>query len=291
VTGIRLSTALLICAVAASTVPASPLACAADQGYRVTLDGRPVDAGTPSGRSRDGVVYINLIRAVKSFDGLVTFAPGGVAHVTIGVKNVDFRIGSTVARSGTTVLHLPGAPFLVDGDEYVPVATIAALASAKITIDRVHHRELLTSASASSQSDAPAPPAAADDIVPSPAQALAVVTTYRIDAAGLHARADITNKTAKAYTVDFPTARQIEFVAARNGSQVWTSSQGRASAPQGSSLVIAARGTQTVTASWPDYAKAGAGRYTLRVRILLPIPLDEPPVSLEVAAPSPAPAS
>jgi len=307
VTAIRYSTALLFCGVAATSLSASPPALAADrraalvadqpptvaadQPYGVTIDGRRVDAQTPSGRSRNGVLYINLIRAVKSFDGLVTFAPGGVAHVTIGVKNVDFRIGSSVARSGKTELQLPGAPFVAGGDEYVPLATLAALASAKITIDRVHHRELLTSASASSQSDAPAPPAGADDIVPSLAQALAVVTTFRIDAAGLHARADITNKTANVYRVEFPTSRQIEFVASRDGSQVWTSSPGHAGSPGASALVIAARGTQTVTASWPDYAKAGAGRYTLRVRILTPIPLDEPPVSLGVTAPSPAPAS
>ncbi len=304
---IRFSTALALCAVAASGVSAPPPALAAnqpaatvadqpaplatDQPYGVAIDGRRVDAGTPSGRRRNGVFYINLIRAVKSFDGLLTFAPGGVAHVTIGVKTVDFRVGSSVARSGTTKLQLPGPPFVFDGDEYVPLATMAALASAKVRIDRVHHRELLTSASASSQNDAPAPPASADDIVPSPAQALAVVTTFHVDAGGLHARADITNKTAKAYRLDFPTSRQIEFVASRDGSQVWSSSPERVSSSGGSVLVIAARGTQTVTASWPDYAKAGSGRYTLRVRILTPIPLDEPPVSLGVAAPSPAPAS
>ncbi len=304
---IRFSAALAFCVGTASGVSASPSALAAnqpaatladqpaapatDQPYGVTIDGRRVDARTPSGRRRNRVFYINLIRAVKSFDGLLTFAPGGVAHVTIGLKTVDFRIGSSVARSGTTKLQLPGAPFVFDGDEYVPLATMAALASAKVTIDRADHRELLTSASASSQNDAPAPPASADDIVPSPAQALAVVTTFRIDAGGLHARADITNKTANAYRVHFPTSRQIEFVASRDGSPVWSWSPGSLSSPGGSTLVIAARGTQTVTANWPDYAKAGAGRYTLRVRILTPIPLDEPPVSLGVTTPSPGPPS
>jgi hypothetical protein len=119
---------------------------AADVSYSVYVDGRPLDAGTPSGLQHRGIAYVDVVRAVKTFDGLLTFAPGGVTRVSIGGRTLDFRNGRPSVRSGDARRRLPGAPFVENGVTYVPLATIAALASAKLSLDPVNHRYLLTSA-------------------------------------------------------------------------------------------------------------------------------------------------
>jgi hypothetical protein len=118
---------------------------AADVRYGVFIDGRPLDSSTPSGLLHRGVVFINLVRAVKTFDGLLTFLPGGMTRVTISSRTLDFRNGSRTAYAGTVAVALPGAPFVENGDTYVPLATIASLASAQLSTDAKHHRALLTS--------------------------------------------------------------------------------------------------------------------------------------------------
>jgi hypothetical protein len=284
-----------LCATLALVSVFTPLvARAADVPYAVTIDGRPIDARGASGLQHNGVMYVDVIRAVKTFDGLLTLGAGGLTRVTIGTRTIDFRIGNRNAYVGTTRLRLPGAPFVANGDTFVPLATIANLAMAKVTIDTVHHLDRLTLPTPPAPTPTPAPtvsPAAtSDEIVPSPAQALHIATVARSDPAGLHARADITNRTGQPYTITFPTARQIEFIVSRNGTEIWNSgidpamTGGASPVPDptgGSSLVVPARGTTSMAADWRDYAKAGVGRYTLRVRLLTAIPLDEAPISLD----------
>jgi hypothetical protein len=202
---------------------------------------------------------------------------------------------------GTTRVRLPGAPFVANGQTYVPLATIAKLASAKLTIDRRNHRDYLALAPQPALTPTPEPAATAssDDLVPSPAQALTVATTARSDATGLHARADIANRTSRPYSITFPAASQIEFVIARNGTEVWNSRQGAVGSPQvspspspaaspsPSTLTVPAHGAAAFTATWAGYAKAAPGRYTLRVRLLTAIPIEEPPISLDAPLPSP----
>ncbi len=124
-----------------------------------------------------------------------------------------------------------------------------------------------------------------------------MTTIARSDAAGLHVRAVVANRTALPYVIAFPTASQIEFVVARNGTEIWNSLEGAAGSPEGSpspattalpsTLTVPAHGTLTLTAKWSGFAKAGAGRYTLRVRLLTAIPTDEPPISLDAPQPGP----
>lgn len=286
--------------IAAACAVAPVPARSADIPYSIFIDGRPVDARTPSGISRRGVMYVDVVRAVKTFDGLLTFA-GGRTRVTITGTTIDFRIGSSYGFMGTTRVLLPGPPFVADGQTYVPLATIAKLASAKLTIDRRNHRDYL--ALAPPPAPTPTPPAeppanaSSDELVPSPARALAVTTIARSDAAGLHVRAVVANRTARPYVIAFPTASQIEFVVARNGTEIWNSLEGAAGSPEGSpspattalpsTLTVPAHGTLTLTAKWSGFAKAGAGRYTLRVRLLTAIPTDEPPISLDAPQPGP----
>jgi hypothetical protein len=203
---------------------------------------------------------------------------------------------------------VPGAPFVANGQTYVPLATIAKLASARLTIDRRNHRDYLALAPAPTFSPTPEPAAnesSSDEIVPSPAQALKVALTARSDSAGLHMRADIANRTSRQYGVTFPTASQIEFVVERNGTEIWNSLQGPVASPAPSpspaatdlpspaasatpsTLTVPVHGTAAFTATWSGYAKAGPGRYTLRVRLLTAIPMEEPPISLDAPQPGP----
>jgi hypothetical protein len=290
---------LLTIATAGAVAPLSVRA--ADVPYSIFVDGRPVDARTPSGISHGGVMFVDVVRAVKTFDGLLTFA-GGRTRVTISGTTIDFRIGSSYGFMGTTRVQLPGAPFVAEGQTYVPLATIAKLASARLTIDRRNHRDYLALAPLPAPSPTPPQPesslnASSDDLVPSPAQALTVSTVARSDAAGLHARAVVANRTARPYVIPFPTAAQIEFVVSRNGTEIWNSLQGPAARPESSpspaatalpsTLTVPAHGTTALTATWSGYAKAGPGRYTLRVRMLTAIPIDEPPISLDAPQPPP----
>jgi hypothetical protein len=262
---------------------------ATDVPYAIFIDGRPVDANTPSGLSHRGVVFVDVVRAVKTFDGLLTFGTGGLVRVTIGGRTLDFRVGTRYALAGTTRVGLPGAPFVENGDTFVPLATIARLASAKVSIDTKAHRYMLSLPEPPPPTPTPVPTSASDDVLPSAAQALAIATFGRADAAGLHVRADVTNETAGTYSVAFPGPGQIEFVVSKNGTEVWNSG----SRPEAvgdtrpSTLVLPARGSRSFTAVWTGYAAAGPGRYTLRVRLLTAAPLDESPISLEVATASP----
>jgi hypothetical protein len=273
---------------AAVVICFSPVAArAADVPYRIFVDGRPVDDATPSGISHRGVVYMNVVRAVKTFDGLLTYGADGAVRVTIGGQTLDFRVGSTVARATGARIRLAGAPFVLNGDTYVPLSAIAMLATVKMSVDLRHKRAMLTSAPPPPPTPTPVPTQASDEIEPSPAQALAIVTTGRTDAAGLHARADITNTTGRPYTITFAGANAVEFIVARDGSEIWNSLGGAAAAGAPMTMVLPPHGSQTVTADWGGMAKAGPGRYTLRVRVLTTVPLDESPVSLGVVTPIP----
>jgi hypothetical protein len=116
---------------------------AADVPYGILIDGRPLDAAHRSGLNHNGVTYINVVRAVKTFDGLLTFDHGGVVRVSIGTRTVIFTLGSKNALLDGSPLRLSGAPFRQFGDTFVPLATVATLGHAKLTLDRVHHRALL----------------------------------------------------------------------------------------------------------------------------------------------------
>ncbi len=178
----------------------------------------------------------------------------------------------------------------------MPVAAVAALTGATFTVDRkVHAIDFeLDARPASLQASTAAPEAEPktddDDMRPSPAIALAFLPSATADAAGLHARVDIVNRTPNAYSVSFPGGTQIAFIVARDGNEIWNSSAGEP-ATRASTLTIPAHQTHTETADWPGYAKRGAGRYALRVRLLTTAPLDSSAVSLGVATPAPIPAA
>jgi hypothetical protein len=255
-----------------------------DVPYGILVDGRPIDAAHRSGLNRDGILYVNVVRAVKTFNGLLTFGRGGLIRVSIGTRSMRFTIGSRTAVLDGATMRLAGAPFRLSGDTYVPLAPIATLGGAKLTVNRHLHQAALNLGAGEGFAQ-PAPTSSEQsELQPSPTQALTFATSVSSELDGLRARVDIDNTTSKPYTIDFPTDAQIVFVVSKNGSEVWNSSPGE-HPPHPSSLTIEALGSKTVTGTLPAIARLGPGRYTLRVRLFTAVPLDMAPVSLGVTAP------
>jgi hypothetical protein len=269
----------------------TPFAARADVPYSVIMDGRMLDAHRSSARNHDGTTYINIVRAVKAFDGLLTFGRGGLVRVTVNGRTLNYRVGrGTATLDNTMVIGLHGIPYVDHGDTYVPIASIATLAQVRYSVDTVQHRVTLTSGrSEGFATPVPKtlPEPTEDELTLSPLQALNFDASATTDNAGLHARVAITNKTNKPYSISFPGPQQFVFVIARNGSEVWTSESAAVSGGQSTFRLLPGE-TTTVSQDWPGYLKAGPGRYTLRVRMLKAIPIDTIPVSLGVSTPGPS---
>ena len=203
-----------------------------------------------------------------------------------------FTAGSRNALlDGVTRVRLAGAPFVLEGDTYVPASAMASLAGAQFRLDAKAHIVDFEPGSGEGYPAASVTDAAdSDEVLPSPAQALSFVPTATVDAAGLHAKVDIVNRTGRPYSVAFPGGTQVAFIVSRNGSEVWNSASGEPPAAA-STLTLGPRETKSESVDWPAFAKAPAGRYTLRVRLLTAAPLDSAPISLGVATPAPSPAA
>jgi hypothetical protein len=291
----RSSVAALFCAAFVLAL-AGAGAQAADVPYTVQLNARGMmPSKTPSAIERNGVVFIDIGSATRIFDGLITYA-GDSAHLTIGRTEGDFRLGKTTAMISGTKVTLPGAPFRAAGEFYVPMAVVVVrLGGARLHLDRQKHlAQILTGPR---QSPPPAGPTPAPkvslssdgaDLPPSLGQALQLVPSGSIDAAGLHVRVDIANETDQPVVATFASSAQIAFVVLRNGAEVWDSTAGKMFAQAETSLTFEPRSTRSFTDLWAGFTSAGAGRYSLRAKLLTAIPLVSSPVSLGVIAPLPS---
>jgi hypothetical protein len=279
---------LLLASCLAVAVPVCT--AATDAPYRVLIDGRGVDKLGWSALQHDGVVYIDVVRAVKTFDGLLTFGHEGLLRILIGGRTLDLALGSKSALlDGTTRIRLPGAPFKLNGTTYVPIGVVAKLGKSSVSFDPKHHTvNLLTGHSIGFAPTVPANPNGNDEVLPSAAIALSIVPSAVVERDGLHATATIANKLTAPYVVSFPSSNQVAFVVERNGNEIWNSSAAKSPGPA-STLDFSPNETITVSAIWPDFAKAGAGSYTLRVRLLTLIPVETSPLSIGVATPGPSP--
>ncbi len=113
---------------------------AADVRYGVTIGGRPLDSAGHSGLLHDGVTFVNIVRAVQAFSGLLVFSPGGGLRVVVGKHKFEFTVGSREAvLDGTMSVRLRGAPFVLGGDTYVPVSAVATLTGSTVAVDAKHH--------------------------------------------------------------------------------------------------------------------------------------------------------
>jgi hypothetical protein len=256
---------------------------AADVRYDVLVGGRPLDRAGHSGLLHRGVTFVNIVRAVKAFSGLMVFLPSGVVRIAVGKHAFVFTVGSREALyDGTTPIHLHGAPFVLAGDTYVPASAIATLTGSTVTVD-ARRRAIDFEPGASSAEAEPSP-------APAPAQALSFVPSATADAAGLHARVDIVNVTDKPYTLAFPGGTQLAFIVSGDGREVWNSATERTGGPAGT-LTLGPHEAKSATADWPGFAQLPPGRYTLRVRLLTVPPLEGAPLRLGVATPAPSPTS
>ena len=199
-------------------------AVAADVPYAIFIDGRPLDAGHDSALNHRGVVFVNVVRAVKAFNGLLTFDRGGVVRVSIGTRMLTFTNGVRTATLDGVPLPLAGAPFRSLGDIYVPLAPVATLAHARLTVERRAHRVLLrlnasegyaaTRAVHRGLGRHPAVARASADLCDDARRPMRRVCTRG---------SSIGNATPKPYTLDFPTSAQIAFVVSKNGAEIWNS--------------------------------------------------------------------
>jgi len=266
----------------------APAARAADVPYGVQIDGRRLDIKGKSALLHRHVIYIDVVRAVRAFDGLLTFR-GGLIRVTILGRTLSFTSGSTTALLDiNTRVRLPGAPFSLQGVTYVPLDSVARLAGAKVVVLSKSHRVNLISGSGSLYATiVPTPAPDDDDVLPSPAQALGFTPAASVVAGELHVSVAIQNKLPKPFTVLFPTTTEIMFVVERNGTQVWRTQIVHPNDTEPGKLTFAANETKMFTASWPQFSTAGAGRYELRVRLMTLIPLEVSPYSIGVSTPGP----
>jgi hypothetical protein len=130
----------------AALLPA--VALAADVPYTITLDGRALTPtnGATGALWHDGVVFIDAVVATKAFDGLLTQrGKNNILTVTIHRHTGTYTVGSMRAVFDGKRVRLPGVPFRLNGDLYIPLASVAHLAGAGLKIDTVGHAAALTS--------------------------------------------------------------------------------------------------------------------------------------------------
>ena len=124
-----------LCAVLFAATPTF----AADKVITLTLDGRPVDRAGGIAVVRNGIVYADAIDLIKSFDGLLNLQQDGGAALTIRANTGYFKPGSTSATINKVRVTLPGAPFMRNGDLYVPLAAfITKIAGARVKVTPGH---------------------------------------------------------------------------------------------------------------------------------------------------------
>jgi hypothetical protein len=130
------------CALLLAASFVAPVPAAAADVYTVLIDGRPLsDNPRDVGAVKSGgVVYVDAILMTKAFSGLLTFHTGGKeVVVTIEQRNATFTVGRPIAGLDLGMMHMSGAPFMYDGDMFVPASAFARFARSKLAIDPTSH--------------------------------------------------------------------------------------------------------------------------------------------------------
>lgn len=288
-----LAAAIVACAVVPGSIGAA--GAGSDIPYAIVLGAidRPIAGGrTVVAYNRNGTIFMDVVRATRTFSGLLTYSKGGgVATLTIGQQTGSFTVGSANARLNGAPWHLSAAPFMRDGDLFVPLNAIAYIAGATLKVDSKHRAVEID------LNSAPLPPAAEqtsdarvdETLVPSPARALALTPTATVDATGLHAHLEVFNVTEQPYPLTFTSGAQVAFIVFKDGTQVWSSLTGKRFTQSLVHLTLASHESRVFSAEWPGFSRAGPGRYTLRARLLTATPTDTSIISLGVFTPQPSP--
>src|SRR5580700_3038369 len=110
----RRGLAAVACALTMGLAVAQPT-FAKDKLLTVLVDGRPMDSKAPSGLLHRGTAFVDLVRAVKAFDGLLIFSKGDKSiNVTIRSQSARFVVGSRHANVAGRTVTLPIAPFTLN---------------------------------------------------------------------------------------------------------------------------------------------------------------------------------
>jgi hypothetical protein len=265
---------------------------AADVPYTILLDGRPLTART-SGTgaiARNGVIFVDVVVATKTFSGLLTFGDAGnTVRLSLRNQTAIFTVGSRTAQIGGKPVTLPGAPFKSDGDVYVPLSTVARLGGATVNLNtnthvaRLNVRPFATMPTSMGGATTPAGAATASAAV------LTLTPSATVDAQGaLHAHLEVANGSKVPVSLEFPNGGRVAFVLSRDGTIVWDSTRGMVFNMIVGFTTVPPGGSASFDGEWPQYATQPAGTYRLTARLLTRSPLVSPSVPVP---PVPHPAS
>jgi hypothetical protein len=266
---------------------------ATDVPYTVLVDGRPLTGkiATTGALQRNGVLFIDVVVAVKTFSGLLTFADrGATVKLTVRGRTGSFTLGSKQATIEGKPVAMRAAPFRANGDYFVPIVPVATLGYAKLKIDNQYRTASLSVRPFARMRQAnPVPGGGAPSQAPA-AQALRLSATGTSDARGaLHASLKVTNTTQRPYTLEFASGARVTFVVVRGDTQVWDSATGKLFVQSLGSQTLAPHATWSLDETWPGFGATGVGAYQLHARLMSSPPLDAPVVFLGGPATAPAP--
>lgn len=112
---------------------------AKDKVLVVMVDGRAVDAKVPSGLLHHNVAFIDVVRGVKTFSGLLIFGKNDHSvNVTIRSHAGHFVVGSKQGTIDGNPVTFGAAPFNLYGNVYVPLAAFAKVAGVNVAVDTRH---------------------------------------------------------------------------------------------------------------------------------------------------------
>lgn len=250
---------------------------AADTPVNLTLDGRPISRKPDVAVMRNGQLFVDVVDLTRVFDGFLVFEPGQTVKIAIRGHTGTFVAGKLAARVDGKPVTLPEAPFLRNGDLYIPIGVIlgrrTGISLAKLGPRRA---DLRVAAFAGASDGARASSS------PTPALALAILPTATVAPDGLHVSVSVRNALDVPYVLTFPTSARAEFMVDRNGSTVWDSAQGKRFLQSFSSVTLAPDEAVSYSDVWTGWSTAGPGRYQLRARLMLKLPILSSPVSLGV---------
>jgi hypothetical protein len=101
----------------------------------VLIDGNPID-GSVAARLHGGIVAVPLAPYLTTIaERIETDSDGGRIVFQRGAHLVAVSIGSPVERSGGATNALPFAPFVRDGETFIPFAAVARGLGANVDFD------------------------------------------------------------------------------------------------------------------------------------------------------------
>jgi hypothetical protein len=129
----------LLAAVAAILLTVAP--ALADAPVVLTFDGRPLDRHPGAALLHNGVVYADVVDLTRALDGVLSFPTRRSVEILVDGNVGTFTVGRPVMALNRGSAKIDGAPFVHDGDIYVPLrAFVVRLAQRRVTANAAHTR-------------------------------------------------------------------------------------------------------------------------------------------------------